>query len=230
MFDENILKQACKSVDDLRVQRLIDEADKQPDHTFSKNYEKCKKRIISDHYKYVIEKAKFNKRRTTSKVVKIILVAAVIMALLVSTVLAYAPFRKFILSELSYGTEIIFNSTEGKDYLDEKYTYIPDGYTLKDVFDDDILHTLTYSDDKGNEIFITSTLNDGGTVFINTENADCQSVNINGYDGFYVEQDNALILTWATEKYNHTIKADFNENSNVDKNAMVNIAKSREKN
>lgn len=46
MFDENLLKQACNEAELIRLKKLINEIDKQPDHIFSKEFKKKKAKYL----------------------------------------------------------------------------------------------------------------------------------------------------------------------------------------
>ena len=64
-------------------------------------------------------------------------------------------------------------------------------------------------------------------IFINTEDATFEKVDILGFAGYYVERDDGLILTWSSGKYHHIVDADITETSRITKEDIIKIARSR---
>lgn len=228
MFDENLLKQACNEAELIRLKKLINEIDKQPDHIFSKEFKKKKSQILKKYSSYNTETGKIKARGLSSKTARIILIAAVIASLLVASAVAYAPFRKFIVSEFTQGTEIVFYSTNGKDYLNETYSYIPSGYTLKEREKSKHICSHVYQNENDDMIMIQTAPNETA-ITINTEDVGYEKVDINGSVGFFVERDNSFILTWSTSKYNHIINASNSGTSGINRDEIIKIAQSRTK-
>ena len=224
-MDEALLREACRKYDETRMEQLMQSLEMQPVHLFGKQYEKDKNNIIRQYESYSISRNQFGGRKISKKTIRILLVAALLLALLVASALAFEPVRHYIFSFFD-GTDIIFNNDQTKDSLNESFTYIPQGYVLEKEEHDKISNYFVYRDKNKNKIVISS-MENGSAVFINTEDVGYEEIKIREYTGYYVERDNAMILTWSTGKYHHIITADITESSRVTKADIFKIAYSR---
>ena len=224
-MDEALLREACRKYDETRMEQLMQSLEMQPVHLFGKQYEKDKNKIIRQYESYSISRNQFGGRKISKKTIRILLVAALLLALLVASALAFEPVRHYIFSFFD-GTDIIFNNDQTKDSLNESFTYIPQGYVLEKEEHDKISNYFVYRDKNKNKIVISS-MENGSAVFINTEDVGYEEIKIREYTGYYVERDNAMILTWSTGKYHHIITADITESSRVTKADIFKIAYSR---
>ena len=224
-MDEALLREACRNYDEMRLEQLMHSLDMQPVHLFSKQYEKEKNRIIRQYERYSISRNQFSGRKISKKTIRFLLVAALLLALLVASALAFEPVRHYIFSCFD-GTDIIFSDDQIKDSLNESFTYIPQGYVLEKEEHDKISNYFIYRDENKNKIVISS-MENGSTVFINTEDVGYEEIRIEEYIGYYVERENAMILTWSTGRYHHIITADITKSSQVTKADVFKIACSR---
>lgn len=224
-MDEALLREACRKYDETRMEQLMQSLEMQPVHLFGKQYEKDKNKIIRQYEIYSISRNQFSGRKISKKTIQILLVAALLLALLVASALAFEPVRHYIFSFFD-GTDIIFNNDQTKDSLNESFTYIPQSYVLEKEEHDKISNYFVYRDKNKNKIVISS-MENGSAVFINTEDVGYEEIKIREYTGYYVERDNAMILTWSTGKYHHIITADITESSRVTKADIFKIAYSR---
>ena len=155
----------------------------------------------------------------------LLLAAALLLLLLLGTALAFEPVRHYIFTYFD-GTDIVFRDEHIHDSLNETFSYIPKGYTLKEERHDKISNYQVYNDNNLNELVISSSKN-GSSIFINTEDASFEEVDILGITGYYVERDDGLILTWSSGKYHHIVDADITETSHITKEDIIKIACSR---
>lgn len=224
-MDDNVLKAACRSYDEQRIAQTVQSFAAAPAHMFSRQFETKKQKILRRHESYSLGQNRFYGRRLPKKAARVLLAAALLLLLLLGTALAFEPVRHYIFTYFD-GTDIIFRDDGRKDSLKETFSYIPNGYTLKEERHDKESNYWVYNDNNLNELVISSSTN-GSTIFINTEDATFEEVDILGFTGYYVERDDGLILTWSTGKYHHIVDADITETSRITKEDIIKIARSR---
>lgn len=224
-MDEALLREACRKYDETRMEQLMQSLEMQPVHLFGKQYEKDKNKIIRQYESYSISRNQFGGRKISKKTIRILLVAALLLALLVASALAFEPVRHYIFSFFD-GTDIIFNNDQTKDSLNESFTYIPQGYVLEKEEHDRFHNYYLYTDENRNELVI-STMKNGSVVSINSEDIGYERVEIDGQTGFLVERDTGLILTWSSGKYTHRIVADISDTTQITREEILLIANSR---
>ena len=224
-MDDSVLKAACRSYDEQRIAQTVQSFAAAPAHTFSRQFETKKQKILRRHESYSLGQNRFYGRRLPKKAARVLLAAALLLLLLLGTALAFEPVRHYIFTYFD-GTDIIFRDDGRKDSLKETFTYIPEGYLLEEERHSKESNYYLYRDKKRNKLSIYSEIN-GGSVFINTEDVDYTEVVIQGFVGYYVERNDGLILTWSTGKYSHTIGADINSTTNLTKADILKIATSR---
>lgn len=224
-MDDDLLREACRNYDEIRLEQLMHSLDMQPVHLFSKQYEKEKNKIIRQYESYSISRNQFSGRKISKKTIRILLVAALLLALLVASALAFEPVRHYIFSYFD-GTDIIFSDDQIKDSLNESFTYIPQGYVLEEEQHTKLSNDFTYLDSFQNSIDIHTAKN-GSSVFINSENKGYEEIDIQGFTGYFVEQENEFILTWSTGKYHHILTAGISTTTHISKDDILKIARSR---
>ena len=224
-MDEALLREACRKYDEMRMEQLMQSLEKKPVHLFSKQFEKEKYKIIRQYESYSISLNQISGRKISKKMIRILLVAALLLALLVASALAFEPVRHYLFSFFD-GTEIIFSDDQIKDSLNESFTYIPQGYVLEKEEHNKMSNYFVYRDKNKNKIVISS-MENGSTVFINTEDVGYEEVDVQGFTGYYVERSDGLILVWSTGKYHHIIDIDITEASSITREDILEIARSR---
>ena len=163
----------------------------------------------------------------TRKIIKALIIAAIIFILFAITCAAVKPVRNFFTNVTDDGTFFSFRLTDTDDYLHADYTYIPEGYSLVSVNNMRYAQAIDY-DNHGKTINITTIKNKGGGRYINTEKAvETKEITFGQYTGFYCKNNEHTFLLWVTGKYNHLIDA---ENCDaITEDELVKIALSREK-
>lgn len=75
-------------------------------------------------------------------------------------------------------------------------TYVPEGYTLTYFSRDEMQRNATYENNTGDEILYTE-LSEGFSCGIDTEDAEVETVSINGYEGILVSKKGLVSINWA---------------------------------
>lgn len=158
--------------------------------------------------------------RVTWKIMKRVLIAAVIAATLFAT--AYAAVPEFRAGVLNFWTEVkeigtyffFYSSGEGapaptpapssplviKDGMPFEFSYVPEGYEqfIREAYDqgaNGIIYLWTYfypNDNPNNFDFQVSPISEGEGLFIDTEDAVITDVQIHGFDGQLIRKTDAL--------------------------------------
>lgn len=176
-----------------------------------------KRRVEKIPFKNYNTQRSFKRR----KLIKSIIIAAIILVVLVVTCMAVKPIRNFFTNVTSDGTFFSFSITDNNDYLYANYSFIPEGYVLVSENNIKTMQSIVY-DHNGKNIYIVSAENKNTTKFINSE-----KISIGQYIGYYCINNEQTYLLWSTGKYNHVITADNCKYITID--ILVDIALSREK-
>lgn len=149
--------------------------------------------------------------RVTWKIMKRVLIAAVLAATLFATAYAAVPeFRAWILNVFWVDTHNFFvhsSDSQGRPFLPEKklvlkdgmpfqFTYVPEGWesfykNVHDVYgigDDGCIYTWAYGPKDGSESnfsFDISTISGGAGVTVGSD--EYQKITVRGYDGFFAQ-------------------------------------------
>ncbi len=157
--------------------------------------------------------------RVTWKIMKRVLIAAVIAATLFAT--AYAAVPEFRAGVLNFWTEVkeigtyffFYSSGEGtsapapapssplviKDGMPFEFSYVPEGYEIntREAFDKGVFgtnYTCIYVDPDNNPnnfVFQIEPVNENTDALIDTENAQVTEMKIRGYDGYLIQKTHA---------------------------------------
>ncbi len=152
--------------------------------------------------------------RVTWKIMKRVLIAAVIAATLFVTACAAVPeFRAGVLRVITnvtdFGTEFFFRSDSPstptpsgslviKDGMPFEFSYVPEGYEqiIREAYDqgaNGIIYEWAYgypNDDPNNFDFQVSPVSEGEGLFVDTEDAVITDVQICGFDGQLIQKTN----------------------------------------
>lgn len=222
---DDLLKALCRRYDALRLEQLVQSLQTNPPHTFSSRFEAEKQRILQSAGSPGNTDRQTDRKRRP-KLGRVLLIAALLLLLLAATALAFEPVRHYVFNHFD-GTDIIFHNDQTRDSLKERFTYIPQGYVLEKEECNTFSNYWVYSDKNRNKLVISSMQN-GSSIFINTEDVGYEEIEIQGFRGYCVERNDGLILTWSTGKYHHIIDADLSETSYISIEELIKIANSRE--
>ena len=147
-------------------------------------------------------------RRTGKSFCKVftkVAVVATLCMLLFTTAIAVSPTLRantfnWIISTFEDRTELrLENSTNdsGPDHVTAGW--LPDGYQLIEAENNAFQIRNVYKDQSGNSVFVNVLRNSSTVVGIDTEQADVETVNINGQLTMIIQKDNISQIVWANE-------------------------------
>ncbi len=147
-------------------------------------------------------------RRTGKSFCKVftkVAVVATLCMLLFTTAIAVSPTLRantfnLIISTFEDRTELrLENSTNdsGPDHVTAGW--LPDGYQLIEAENNAFQIRNVYKDQSGNSVFVNVLRNSSTVVGIDTEQADVETVNINGQLTMIIQKDNISQIVWANE-------------------------------
>nr|WP_312576973.1 DUF4367 domain-containing protein [Sedimentibacter sp.] len=180
-------------------------------HEFSQKHEEAiLKMFKKDH------KSQFYCRiGTYSKRAAVVFFAIIVISVIaISSVSALrARFMNFILEMTQYDTDINFtdNASKADSYKFDEITleYVPEGFKLeKSELRKNHVY-LAFGKEQG--YFNFSTMDIGGSLSIDTEEANIKELIINEMDALYSENDNARILVWHDSETSYILTGNISE-------------------
>lgn len=95
-------------------------------------------------------------------------------------------------------------------------TYIPEGFTLVDIYESDQRYKLFYEKDTGERIiFEVRTVKDQNHTNVNTENNEMEEIIVNGETGYYINCEPGHIIFWSDELYFFNIICETSKNDAI---------------
>lgn len=189
--------------------------EKIPKAECSKKHERWKKTLFNkmrdDHY-----------HRFTTKTIKIMLVAAVLFALLL-TAFVIPSSRKAILDKFDiYSTYQISEHNNNSVNSDMKIGYIPEGFELTDIIKQD-KHVYHQYESQNQQVFLVYKSSSSMKVEYNSEDAPSEEMVIDNISYIYCEgKHGSNNLIWTKNDYVYRI------DGTLSKEEMLKIAKSVE--
>lgn len=225
MADKSITAACHIALKQLRTQ--IKEPQLAEQHiSISKNFDKKMRRLFCRQVNAV-----YMDFLTIAKRVAIILLAILITSTI--TVFSVEALRNrffdWWFSVFPTHTRVEFYNVEqiyGKDNYEalKQYNlpaYIPESFTLTETVEAGNYYKLIFQDDSdGWIIFDIQIVHEGANVNLNTENAEMESIRINGSEGFYIYNDGVHTITWSNAN------AYFRLSCNLSKSEALEIANS----
>ena len=180
-----------------------------------------KRRVEKIPFKNYNTQRSFKRR----KLIKSIIIAAIILVVLVVTCMAVKPIRNFFTKVTDDGTFFSFSITDNNDYLYANYSFIPEGYVL--VAQNNLKQKQQFEYDyHDSKLYILSTNNKESLQFINSEQSlKTGEILIGTNVAYYCINEEQTYLVWSTGKYNHVISADNCKDITIE--TLVKIALSR---
>lgn len=185
-----------------------------PKHKFSKKHNQKMKKLFSGEVNE-------NKPKLSKTTLKIILIAAVLLAIS-TTAFAIPTVRKFITEKfLNYSEYNIIDKSGAQNVISLTLNYIPEGFEKTEEFYSSDLCSVEYK--KGNKFFCVekNSLNMG--VYFDTENHKSENIIINGFDAVYYKS-NEDVIGIIFNNGNYT----FVFSGNISKEEFVKIAQNTE--
>ena len=153
---------------------------------------------------------------------------AVIAALLAITIFAIGRYTSIFdslnIHTFSKGSEVTYTNTEEKGYLKVRYSYIPSGYKVVEIEEDDLSSDILFMNESGYKITSSTIENDASIEIYNTEGTEIREVTIDGKQAMYIQANNANILSWISGEYHTTLLGD-----DVPINELIKMAESAHK-
>ena len=182
-----------------------------PEAEYTKNHEKWKRKLFN--------KMRGNRyHKFTTKTIKVMLVAAVLCALLL-TAFVIPSSREYIIDNFEIFsrykiTENNKNSVNGEIAVG----YIPEGFELESIVTED-KHALYNYISKDNGSFIISKFSSSIEVDLDTETGNIETINIDEkVYSYYVDENNYNYLVWTENDYIYQI------HSSISKDELLKIA------
>ncbi len=191
-----VLQQACINTN-LEWIASLPENPPQPEYSekYLKNINKLLDKMRDDRY-----------HRFTSKTARVILVAAIVMAISTVTVFATTDIGSYILNELQ--DHAIFQSLfESDEKVDGKIEcgYIPDGYEKTQELYGELQCVLVYSNKEGNSFSITKTKNGKEISFDNEYTNKTIIQSLEKEIIIYEKQNGDIRVIWCNANYSYII-------------------------
>lgn len=153
---------------------------------------------------------------------------AVIAALLAITIFAIGRYTSIFdnlnIHTFSKGSEVTYNDTTEQGYLKVRYSYIPSGYKVVEIEEDDLSSDILFMNESGYKITSSTIENDASIEKYNTEGTEIREVTIDGKQAMYIQANNANILSWISGEYHTTLLGD-----DVPINELIKMAESAHK-
>ncbi len=227
---ESLFLEACRLAEERRIEEELSYYNSLPDFEYSKRFEKKMQKLCKQ-----VDSGKYSRKSNVipishmRKPLKILLVAAIMISLLSITALAIEPIREgiknFFVERYPDISSVEFkddDTTEGSLY--SEYTWIPEGYILKEHKKEKLGEFIVYEDAEGHLLVITSNINEFSEAWINTEGITVEDVIINQTPGIYYSNRGDSQLLWSLGKYNYSV---LGEVESVTKEDLIRIAENR---
>lgn len=191
-----VLQQACINTN-LEWIASLPENPPQPEYSekYLKNINKLLDKMRDDRY-----------HRFTSKTARVILVAAIVMAISTVTVFATTDIGSYILDELQ--DHAIFQSLfESDEKVDGKIEcgYIPEGYEITNEYYNELQCSLLYENANNSHFTITKMIN-GEEIGLDNENAQKTVIQSDDKEFIIYEKENGNTqLVWCNADFTYRI-------------------------
>ena len=224
---DDLLFKHCANVENFILEQIPDEED--IDYEYPKEFEKKIKKIIKEEKRGPF----LNKIYSYTKKIAVVFIAFLISLFTITMSVEALRVKLFDMVKEVYEKFTIYkfkideNDNKKVNFLEKKsINYLPNGFEEIDraEYDNDI--SVTYSD---GEDYITFNylLIENSNLYIDTENAKINKVQINNFYADYIEKENKSRLVWQDENILYDLKLDYtNKDKYLDiKSELIKIAK-----
>lgn len=195
-----VLQQACINTN-LEWIASLPENPPQPEYSekYLKNINKLLDKMRDDRY-----------HRFTSKTARVILVAAIVMAISTVTVFATTDIGSYILNELQ--DHAIFQSLfESDEKVDGKIEcgYIPEGFEKTEESREELYSYLVYENTNGSHFYVSKNRT-AAEIGVDNEEANKTILQTDGKEYIvYEETNNYVRIVWCDLNYTYTVDGDI---------------------
>lgn len=219
-ISDAVMRDSLQSALDFRLNALPDEKDLIGKYEFSEGFQKKIKALIEgDSQQLTIIRSK--------RILKRLLIAAVITVLLLSTVFGVSAIRErvvnFFVNVTRTETQVLVRSQgEAEKFIPAiKADYIPEGYKFKYKENEkNIYVNYVYENEDGKEFYIKKEKLLDMSFHLNTEKYSYEDVDIEGMNGFYYLVYNIGNMVFVSENSRYAIVGE------ISKDELIKIAKS----
>lgn len=224
---DDLLFQHCTNVENFILEQIPDEED--IDYEYPKEFEKKIKKIIKKEKMGLF----LNKICLYTKKIAVVFIAFLISLFTITMSVEALRVKLFDMVKEVYEKFTIYkfkideNDNKKVNFLEKKsINYLPNGFEEIDraEYDNDI--SLIYSDGE-NYITFNYLLIENSNLYMDTENAKVNKVQINNFYADYIEKENKSRLVWQDENILYDLKLDYtNKDKYLDiKSELIKIAK-----
>lgn len=224
---DDLLFQHCANAENFILEQIPDEED--IDYEYPKEFEKKIKKIIKKEKRGLF----LNKIYSYTKKVAVVFIAFLISLFTITMSVEALRVKLFDMVKEVYEKFTIYkfkideNDNKKVNFLDKKsINYLPNGFEEVErvEYNNDV--AITYSD---GEDYITFNylLIENSNLYMDTENAKINKVQINNFYADYIEKENKSRLVWQDENILYDLKLDYiNKDKYLDiKSELIKIAK-----
>ena len=208
MNDINDISEAIRAVIDDADKELMLEELGESEHVFSPRFEKKLKRKAALFFRngqYVGEKS-FSRSVFVRRAIAIACALVLFVGIAFNAEAIGDLIARWTVTPGESSTRISFEVPEGVEVpetIEERYvlTHIPDGYEQIEDFESPRLVGSDYADAEGNTLSFTQASYSGLHAILDTENAEFEELQINGYKGYYLVEEELKRLIWENGAY-----------------------------
>jgi len=167
------------------------------DIVHSKEYNERVGEIISGDLK-----ARHKTVRTPKRIAVLIIVTALLASLAVTAVAFRKEFKGFFVEVFETFSRFVSKPDDDvPETLEKLYTVseVPEGFTtVSETANDKVAQTLWLRD---MDMLVLEQTVIGMTAGMDTENSECEIIEIDGFEGYKIYKDNTYTLTWSDGEY-----------------------------
>ncbi len=193
----NLLFEACVA----SQTEWVDSFESNTEHMFSKRHEKRMEELFS--------KINFGYRRLTKNTVRLIIIAAILLALTVVT--AFGIQTALQSKTLRMNTETVYDAPDSDEHTMDDFIeigYIPNSYKLTKIIDRWQYELKLYKLNNKSHFYVEKTILNFKAIYSVGSNPDL-IIEQNGTVYNYYEKKDYSFIIWNTEKYIYVVSGDL---------------------
>lgn len=238
-YEESLIRLAMANYAEIDGQKILRENDELKDSSFYQPSEEAKCRFIKtmNHYyhKQKINAIFRSSYRYLNKIAALLLLIFVVLSISICSVEAIRiKVLNLIINMQAEYTEIrLDNGKDNKNIIgnnlyinwDNAYapTYIPDGYSIRNLTNNKNMKVIEYSNENGGIIFFQQ-LDEKSSANIDTEDADkIEKIMVQGNEGLLINKNGLISVIWNKDSFIFMLNA---QTDHLQKEDVVKIAES----
>lgn len=212
-YSEQIIKQAFMEYDRRDTEKIINSYHNQ--ENILPQVSRKTNAIITRYAKHIGNEKYLSSKRAsygTRKTLRVALLVAIVTALLAVSIYAIgkytSAFESLNIRIFDKGSEVTFSDNDREGFLKVRYSYIPEGYELAEITEDDLSSYVVFLNEEGYKIVSLTSKNKDAISVYNTEGTQMIETTINGYPAIYIEMNNGYVLMWTMGEYHTSLLSD----------------------